>query len=298
MSPAMKISALAPWYGSKRTLAPRIVEQLGEHRVYWEPFCGSCSVLFSKPRSTYETVNDLHKDLINLAMVVQDERKAQDLYRRVRRTLFHEDLLAQAKAMLTAPWTTAFGDDPAADVGRAYWYLVFSWMGLNGISGTPLHHTGTFAVRYSVSGGNGATRWASVCESIPDWHARLVGVQILSRDAFGIIERISDEPGTAIYLDPPYLTKGAKYVHDFEPADHRRLADLLGRFTGARVVLSYYAHALLAELYPGWTVIDSAKLGVAKSMVNSGKRDQKGRMEAPEVLLVNGPAYAGAGLFA
>src|ERR1044072_5384193 len=37
----MKISALAPWYGSKRTLAPEIVRQLGEHRAYWEPFCGS-----------------------------------------------------------------------------------------------------------------------------------------------------------------------------------------------------------------------------------------------------------------
>lgn len=47
----MKITALAPWYGSKRTLAPRIVEQLGEHRAYWEPFCGSCAVLFAKPVS-------------------------------------------------------------------------------------------------------------------------------------------------------------------------------------------------------------------------------------------------------
>lgn len=288
MSNTMKIGSLAPWYGAKRTLAPRIVEQLGQHRVYWEPFCGSCSVLFAKERCTYETVNDLHKDLINLALVVQHEESAQHLYKRVAATLFHEDLLPLAKQHLLGERSH---DSP--NMERAYWYLIFSWMSLNGISGTPLHHTGTFAVRYSGNGGNGAIRWASVCESIPDWHQRLIGVQILSRDAFEILPRIDDAAGTALYIDPPYLEKGARYVHDFEQKDHERLEEVLRRFKRCRVVVSYYAHPLLADLYPGWTVIDSSKLRIAKSMVNSGKRDQGGRTEAPEVLLVNGPAIGG-----
>lgn len=38
---SMKIKALAPWFGAKRNLAPVIVGLLGEHRIYWEPFCGS-----------------------------------------------------------------------------------------------------------------------------------------------------------------------------------------------------------------------------------------------------------------
>jgi DNA adenine methylase len=281
----VKIGALAPWYGSKRTLAPHIVEQLGSHRIYWEPFCGSCAVLFTKERCTYETVNDLHKDLINLALVVQGERTAKALYRRVSSTLFHEDLLPVAKAFLQADIVRDLS------VERAYWYLVFSWMGLNGISGTPLHHTGTFAVRYSGTGGNGATRWASVCDSIPDWHQRLVGVQILSRDAFEILERMDDAPGTAIYVDPPYFVKGAKYVHDFVRENHDRLAAALRRFKACRIVVSYYAHDALAELYPEWTLIDSSKLRIAKSMVNSGRRDESGRAEAPEVLLANGPTF-------
>ena len=279
----MKIGALAPWFGSKRTLAPVIVGQLGDHRAYWEPFCGSCSVLFAKPRCTYETVNDLHGDLINLATVVQGERTAHDLYGRVTRCLFHENLLPIAKAFMVGREL----EPGKADVERAYWYLVFSWMGLNGISGTPLQSTGTFCVRYSSNGGNGATRWASVCQSIPDWHQRLIGVQILSRDAFTILERIDDANGTAIYLDPPYITKGAKYVHDFEGQDHQRLAELARRFKLTRVVVSYYDHEALADLYPGWTKL---RCGVAKSMVNSGKRDKGGRTEAPEVLLINGPA--------
>ena len=64
-----RISALAPWFGGKRTLAPAIVEELGPHTAYWEPFCGSCAVLFAKPPLAFEQINDLHGDLINLAMV-------------------------------------------------------------------------------------------------------------------------------------------------------------------------------------------------------------------------------------
>jgi len=281
----MKISALAPWFGSKRTLAPLIVQQLGKHSCYWEPFCGSCAVLFAKPPATYETVNDLHKDLINLALVVQDEKLGEDLYGRAARTLFHEDMLPTAKGYLCEPWEP--GD---ADVDRAYWYLVFSWMHMNGVSGTPMHRTGTFCARYSAKGGNGATRWRSVVDSMPDWHQRLIGVQILSRDAFLIIDSLDDAAGTAIYVDPPYITKGAKYVHDFKEDDHRRLAEALGRFKAARVVVSYYVHPLLRKLYPRWKLLECS---VVKSMVNGVMRDKSGAKEAPEVLLVNGP-LAGA----
>ena len=69
----MKIKALAPWFGSKRNLAPEIVRELGKHRKYDEPFCGSAAVLLAKEPATCETVNDLHGDLINLARVVKDE---------------------------------------------------------------------------------------------------------------------------------------------------------------------------------------------------------------------------------
>lgn len=288
----MKIKALAPWYGSKRTLALAIIEQLGQHRIYWEPFCGSCSVLFGKERSTYETVNDLHRDLINLALVVQNPDLGAKLYGMVARTLFHEDLLPEAKERLAV-----LNSAPSIEISVewAYWYLIFSWMGLNGVSGTVLRHTGTFAVRYSGNGGNGATRWASVVDSIPDWHQRLIGVQILSRDAFEILERLDDAPGTAIYCDPPYLTKGAKYVHDFRSQDHQRLADLLRRFQHSRIVVSYYDDPRLADLYPGWGKL---VCDVPKAMGNSGMRDKESKAKTPEVLLVNGDVFgAKEGLF-
>ncbi len=284
----MKISAIVPWYGSKRTLAPRIIAELGPHTAYWEPFCGSCSVILGKKPVTYESVNDLHQDLINLALVIQDRDKAHELYAKANPTLFHEDMCRLSKEK-----TLAFRDEAAAgDVERAYWYLIFSWFHLNGIAGTKLNRTGNMGIRYSSKGGNGAARWRSVVESIPDWHERLLRVQIVSRDALELLQEIEDADGTVIYCDPPYILKKARYLHDFETSDHQVLAGTLRRFRKTRIVLSYYEHPKLNSLYEGWTKIGAAELGVAKSMVNSGMRDESGRTEAPEVLFINGPACA------
>src|SRR5688572_31765712 len=130
----MTIGAIAPWFGSKRTLAPRIVKALGPHQAYWEPFCGSMAVLLAKPLATMETVNDLHGDLINLARVVQDERTASELYARLARTLMSEALF---KAEVAAWWANGRSPAPETpDLDRAYRFFVCSWMGMNGVAGT------------------------------------------------------------------------------------------------------------------------------------------------------------------
>jgi DNA adenine methylase len=143
-------------------------------------------------------------------------------------------------------------------------------------------------VRYTHNGGSPATRLRSAVESIPQWRRRLRNVIILNEDGLAMLDRIGDQAGVAIYLDPPYLVKGARYTHDFTPADHERLARAAGRFQSARVVISYYNHTKLAELYPGWTV---RPLKATKGLVQGGRRDQRGAVAAPEVLLLNGPSF-------
>lgn len=287
----MKIKAIAPWFGGKRTLAPRIVAELGEHRAYWEPFCGSMAVLLVKPVSTFETVNDLHGDLINLARVLADEDRAVDLYARLSRMLMHEDLFHAAAARWRSHGIVEAGDLP--DVERAYDFFVCSWMGRNGVAGTSSYNQG-FCVRYTKNGGHAATRWVSAIESIPEWHRRLSRVTILNRDAFELLPRIEDAKGVVMYVDPPYLRKGARYVHDFRDGfmdranDHERLAESLRRFRRTRVVVSYYDDPALAALYPGWTKVMTP---TTKALVNQGARDKSGATIAPEVLLINGPSY-------
>lgn len=275
-----KTTGLVPWFGAKRTLGPTIVRHLGPHRAYWELFCGSMAVLLAKDPATMETVNDLHADLVNLARVIRDEDLARRLDWKLRRTLVAEALFRESQAVIRG---AAAPPEPSVD--RAYHYFVASWFGFSGVAGTQQHKT-AYARRYSSKGGNAGVRFLNAVESLPWWVERLRTVVIEQTCGITLAEKIEDRAGTVIYADPPYLVKGAKYAHDFGPADHERLAAALGRFKETRVVVSYYAHPDLARLYPGWTVVDVA---TAKALVLSGQRTP-GRVEAPEVLLINGPA--------
>lgn len=278
----MKIGAIAPWFGGKRTMAPIIVNEIGPHSCYWELCAGSLAVLFAKPKSREETIVDLHGDAVNLARVLASDQW-WDLCDRVQRTMFCDTLFAESKARLS--------EEKPDELQRAYDYLVVSWMGLNGVAGTAKANA-NFCVRYTSNGGDPAKRWRSVGESIPSWHERLTGVRILRRDIFEVIERIEDKAGTVVYIDPPYLKKSHKYLIDFDgPQQHRRLAERCQRFAKTRVVVSYYADDALAEMYPGWTV---RPVKATKGLVSSGMRDEAGAVEAPEVLLINGPSYATA----
>jgi DNA adenine methylase len=276
-----KITAIAPWFGSKRNLAPAIVEELGKHTKYDEPFCGSCAIILAKPMASFETVNDLHGDLINLARVLKNETLAVELYGRLSRTLMHEGLFREAAERIRERGNVTAGAEPNVD--RADDYMLYAWLGRNGVAGTASYNQG-FCVRYTKNGGPAGKRWTSAVESIPAWHQRLRGVTVLNRDGFEILERLEDSEGCAIYCDPPYLVKGAKYVHDFTSDDHDRLAKLLSRFKKTRVVVSYYEHPRLADLYPGWR---KRSIEVTKALVNQAMRDHSGATKVTEVLLVN-----------
>ncbi len=294
----MKVKALAPWMGGKRTMANDIVVQLGDHGQYFEPFCGSMAVLFAKPPCQKETVNDLHGDLINLARVVQTQAVAESLYDRLQRTLVCEDLLETSRKVLGAKWKL---DPDSCDLERAYWYFLASWQGRNGTAGTARVDY-QIAVRWTKGGGSPTVRWRNAVDSLPAWHQRLQNVVILCRDAFRFLDRFEDVRETAIYADPPYhcgtraFTKngqGSKYLHEFEHGDtlygdeHERLRDILAAYKHARVVVSYYDCPRIRFLYDGWTFIDKARQKHLHSQNGRGARPK----EASEVLIVNGPEY-------
>lgn len=296
----MKVRAIAPWFGGKRTMAPLIVTELGKHTQYFEPFCGSMAVLFAKEPSQKETVCDLHGDLTNLARVVQHREDAFWLFEELQRVLFCEKILEDARTYLEATPTVY-------DRQRAYWYFLACWMGRNGTAGTARIDY-QIAVRWTKGGGSPTVRWRNALRSMPAWHERLQNVVILTRDAFDILPRFEDDPATAIYVDPPYMSqtrakgavkngRGGKYKHEFDhagdmfdPDDHTRLARILRTYRQARIVVSYYDCPLARELYDGWTFVEHTR---QKHLhVQNGRG--MGKKEAPEVLIINGTSYAGA----
>lgn len=291
----MPVTALAPWFGAKRTLAPEIVREMGRHRMYFEIFCGSCAVLMAKPIVAFETVNDLHADLVNLARVVADEDSCLKLYAIVQRFLVHESFIKEIRGSLVSSEPPAEGEPP--DVSRAARYMAVSWLTRNGTAGTErTNHQ--VCLRYTDRGGSPAIRWRSVKDSIPAWHRRLQNVCIIRRDAFELLDKIDDDAACVVYADPPYLietlsktgeSKSGRYVHKFADEDHDRLAGKLRRFRKTRVIVSYYDSPRLAQMYPEWTV---RRLLTNKAMANPNKRGRDGRIDAPEVLLINGPSVS------
>jgi len=59
------------------------------------------------------------------------------------------------------------------------------------------------------------------------------------------------------------------------------------------VVVSYYDHPRLAELYPGWTKVS---IEVSKALAHQGRRGANDK-KAIECLLINGESFTTGGLF-
>lgn len=80
--------------GSKWNLARWIIQFFPPHHSYLEPFFGSGAVLFNKPRSDIETVNDLDANVINLFKWVKNdpEQLAHEIYYTPYSRQVYEDL--------------------------------------------------------------------------------------------------------------------------------------------------------------------------------------------------------------
>lgn len=267
-----KILAVAPWAGAKRTLAPRIVELLGEHDTYVEPFVGGCAILPRKPKSKFEFLNDANPAVVNVLVCLRDF--PQSIQAILDDTPFEREAFEIAKG-----YVADFTPDPRSAAAQ----LVVWWMGANGYAGTT--KTGWFAQRHSKTGGDPSVRWESFKRSLPALAERLRDVQIFCGDFREMIAKSTeDRAGTAYYCDPPYFTKKFSYTHDFTAQDHADLAERLNQFRRARVVVSYYDAPELATLYPAdrW---ERHEVAVSKASANA--RTGATRTAATEILLVN-----------
>lgn len=291
------IRSILPYFGGKRTLAPRIVAEFGPHVAYCEGCAGSAAVMLAKNEASMEIANDLYGSVVNLGRVLSSSRWVE-LRDRCSRILMHEGLFLECKQRVretehvVAPSMDDIGDE---HVDAAVAFFVRSWMGRNGNAGTT-EGNATMARRFTSNGGSGGLRWHQAVESIEGWHNRLMRVQWMQMPVVDLVERLDDTKDWVLYLDPPYLKKGAKYVCDFAAEDHARLAEAANAKKRCRVLVSYYDDPMLDDLYPPdrWTKLS---LPMNKGLVNAGARKSGEVVIAPEVLLINGDSLTQGGLF-
>src|SRR5678810_546876 len=94
----MKITALAPWYGSNRMLGHYIGKALAGCSHVTIPFAGGMAEVPHIKASSI-VVNDRHRHVINLAQICADAEQGPRLYRRLRRLAFCQEELDRARAI-------------------------------------------------------------------------------------------------------------------------------------------------------------------------------------------------------
>lgn len=293
----MKIRTILPWFGGKRKMARRIARECCQQdgtppKSFWEKCCGGCAVTLAMPRCAHMTVVDKHPALMNLIRVIQDPVLGPQLYRRLRRVVCHSEVFDDARQALTAATASLFGGGELAPIDAAFHYFVASWMGRNGVSGAK-RALQSMAIRWTSGGGHGGVRFAGAVDSIPSWRRRMRDITALQMDIFYTMEKVEDQEGTSIYIDPTYLfdeqhrSGNCQYEYEFSPRDHARLAAAARRFNKGRLVISYYDHPLLRELYDGWTFVHHP----TKKNLHVQNRRGVGSVDVPEILIINGPSW-------
>ena len=222
-----------PYIGGKNRLATKIISLLPEHTTYVEPFAGGAQVLFHKPPSNVEVLNDLDFDVVNFFRVCQWHYEELIRYLRfclVSRRL-HELHVKSDPATLT----------DIQRAGRFYYLQKNSFGGL--IVKQKFHYGITQPSNYNPE---------RIPEVIEQAHRRLARVQIESLPYEQILRKY-DRPTTLFYLDPPYWRRRL-YRHNFTDEDfadlERRLHTVRGKF-----LLSLDDHPEVRKLFCSWRLL-------------------------------------------
>lgn len=204
---------LAGWMGGKSLLAKRIIERIPAHTCYVEPFAGAAWVLFKKPESKVEVINDINRDVVTLYRCLQWH--LEEFVRYFKWVLVAREEFERLKKA---------DPDTLTDIQRAarFYYLQQSCVG------------GRIS---SPSFGYGCTRGPKlnllrIEEQLSAAHLRLSRVYVECLPYADIISRY-DGPETFFYVDPPYWDCENYYGKGiFSREDFSQLATQLANIKG------------------------------------------------------------------
>lgn len=255
------------WVGGKSRLRKQIIPLFPEHTCYVEPFAGAAWVLFGKPPSDVEVINDIDDELINFFRVLKqspEELIASFDWELVARAEF-DHLAAEDLARLS----------PVERAHRFYYIIMAGW---GGELDYPRFQT-------SIKDGGHGNRLTGALKTLQNRlrpiHQRLRTVLIEHLDWRECLDRY-DRDATFFYLDPPYPGNGANYAHNMRGWDeHRTLAARLATCR-ARWLISSYDTPIVRDLYRGYTIIP-----IQSASGMSTTKDDKERVLNREVLIAN-----------
>lgn len=207
------MNSFLAYMGGKSLLSKRIVARIPKHNCYCEVFAGAAWILFKKPESEVEIINDINTDLVTLYRVIK--LHLEEFIRYLKWILVARDEFERFK--MENPETLT-------DIQRAvrFYYLLKS--GYAGRIDNP-----SFSIATSSRPRLNLLR---VEEELSAVHLRLSRVYVENRPFEVIIPRF-DKPDTFFYVDPPYYGCEDYYGRGiFKRDDFQRLYEILEGIAG------------------------------------------------------------------
>ena len=249
------MKAILKYPGSKWSIADWIIRFFPEHHSYIEPFFGSGAVLFNKPRSNIETVNDLDGNVVNLFKCIREdpERLARAIYMTPYSRQVYEEVFSETPE---EPYEKALNFYIKLNMGHGFRTNGQKVGWKNDVQGRERSYA--------------SQDWCHLPDKIMTAAERLRGVQIENKPAIDLIRRFNYE-NVLIYCDPPYVLStrhGAQYRCEMNNEDHEQLLEVLKAHKGF-VIISGYETEMYDNILSGWNKYNTT----AYSQVCSKKKE-------------------------
>ena len=247
------MASFFPWQGGKSKQASRLCQLLPDHKCYVEVFAGAANLLFTKPPSKTEVINDINSELTGLFRVVRWHPREF-----LRELMFLTQSREEFANCRSQPGLT--------DIQKAArsFFIIKTAFGGKGGTTHPAYGYGTTGKAHFRRSAFAAVRRC---------HKRLDGVYIENLDFADCIRRY-DRPWTVFFCDPPYLDS-ADYKAPFDMADHIRLVKTLRAIKG-KFLLTINNHPEIRKLYKG---LPTKKINVKYSIARDKTSKARDRTE-------------------
>ena len=235
-----KNHAILPWMGGKSRLAAHLAKviQSRPHTSYVEVFAGAAHVLFYKPESKSETLNDINGELVNLYRVVQHH--LEEFLRHFKWALVAREEFDRLRSANPGSLT---------DIQRASRFFYLQKMAFGGKIGGTYGTSTVCPPRFNL---------LRLEEDLSQAHLRLSRVNIEHLDWRECLKRY-DRPHSLFYLDPPYLGGEDDYGKGlFERQDYSELSETLADIQGD-FILSLNDRPEIRALF-GWCDLEPVEL--------------------------------------
>lgn len=209
--------------GNKAKLTSKIIPYFPKHKVYYEPFFGTGSIYFAKPKASYSILNDRDNDVFNLFMVVKGY--SEELVELLSITPMSEDLFYYWKK-----------NDESKPIDKALRFLFLSSFSYLGKSDTfmLLHSNCTYKEKLQ--------KLINICKYQFDYTMwRNKDFREFFNDIYVTDKHIGKEK-RFIYADPPYIDTTDNYnTPKWTKKDSEDLFNTLNE-TGIKWAMSEFNH--------------------------------------------------------